>query len=127
MFAKNGPKRHFGKNGRLGGTAVGLSGKTGEIAVRDVLDMEFPEEWMYSLTRMAPNVVDATSLSKPRPIADLCAMRKILGYVWLKSLPPLRYECVRTAFVPKARALVCLCCLSCLENGRKKLWWCSWA
>ena len=27
-----------------------------------------------------------------RPIAELCAMRKVLGYVWLKSLPPLRYE-----------------------------------
>ena len=27
-------------------------------------------------------------------------MRRVLGYVWLNSLPPLRYESVQTAFVP---------------------------
>ena len=31
-------------------------------------------------------------------------MRKVLGYVWLKSLPPLRCESVQTAFVPKTHA-----------------------
>ena len=31
-------------------------------------------------------------------------MRKVLGYVWLKSLPPLRYESVQTAFVPGTHA-----------------------
>ena len=50
---------------------------------------------------MAPKVVGTTCLIKFRPIAGLCAMRKILGYVWLNSLPPLRYESVQTAFVPK--------------------------
>ena len=50
---------------------------------------------------MAPKVVGATCLTKFRPMAGLCAMRKVLGYVWLKSLPPLRYESVQTAFVPK--------------------------
>ena len=39
-----------------------------------------------------------------RPIAGLCAMRRVLGYVWLKSLPPLKYESVQTAFVPKTHA-----------------------
>ena len=34
----------------------------------------------------------------------LCAMRKVLGYVWLKSLPPLKYESVQTAFAPKTHA-----------------------
>ena len=31
-------------------------------------------------------------------------MRKVLGYVWLKPLFPLKYESVQTAFVPKAHA-----------------------
>ena len=53
---------------------------------------------------MAPKVVGATCLSKVRPIAGLCAMRRILGHVWLKSLLSLRYESVLTAFVPKTHA-----------------------
>ena len=56
------------------------------------------------MTIMAPKVVGATCLTKFRPIAGQCAMRKVLGYVWLKSLPPLKYESVHTAFVPKTHA-----------------------
>ena len=67
-------------------------------------NMDFPEDWLCSLTVMAPKVVGATCLTKFRPIAGLCAMRKVLGYVWLKSLPPLSYESVQTAFVPKTHA-----------------------
>ena len=67
-------------------------------------DMNFPEDWLCSLTVMAPKMVGATCLTKFRPIAGLCAMRKVLGYVWLKSLPPLRYESVQTAFVPRTHA-----------------------
>ena len=67
-------------------------------------DMNFPEDWLCSLTMMAPKVVGATCLTKFRPIAGLCAMRKVLGYVWLKSLPPLKYESVQTALVPKTHA-----------------------
>ena len=48
---------------------------------------------MCSLTVMAPRVVGATSLAKIRPIAGLCAMRKVLCNFWLSSLPPLRHEC----------------------------------
>ena len=42
-------------------------------------NMDFPEDWLCSLTVMAPKVVDATCLTKFRPIAGLCAMRKSLG------------------------------------------------
>ena len=49
-------------------------------------DMNFPEDWLCSLTVMAPKVVGATCSTKFRPIAGLCAMRKVLGYVWLKCL-----------------------------------------
>ena len=62
------------------------------------------EDWMCSMTVMAPKVVGATCLTNSRPIAGLIAMRKVLGYVWLKSLPPLKYESVQTAFVPKTLA-----------------------
>ena len=47
-------------------------------------NMDFPEDWLCSLTVMAPKVVGATCLTKFRPIAGLCAIRKDLGYVWLK-------------------------------------------
>ena len=67
-------------------------------------DMNFPDDWLCSLTVMAPKVVGATCLTKFRPIAGLCALRKVLGYVWLKSLPPLKYESVQPAFVPKTYA-----------------------
>ena len=67
-------------------------------------NMDFPDDWLCSLTVMAPKVVDATCLTKFWHIAGLCAMRKVLGYVWLKSLSPMRYESVQTAFVPKTHA-----------------------
>ena len=67
-------------------------------------DRTFPEKWLCSITVMAPKVVGATCLTKFRPIAGLCAMGKVSGYVWLKSLPPLKYESVQTAFVPKTHA-----------------------
>ena len=71
-------------------------------------DMTFPEDWLCFMTVMAPKVVGATCFTKFRPIAGLCAMRKVLGYGRLKSLLPLRYESVQTAFVPKTHADVCL-------------------
>ena len=67
-------------------------------------DMTYPEDWLCSSTVMAPKVVGITCLTMFRPIAGLFAMRKVLGCVWLKSLPPLRHENVQTAFVPKTHA-----------------------
>ena len=76
--------------------AFRMFGEIGEIVV--------VEGWLCCMTIMAPKVVGARCLSKFRPIAGLCAMRKVLGYVWLKSHPPLKYESVQTAFVPKTHA-----------------------
>ena len=81
-----------------------MSGKAGEVAVVDVLGHGFPGRLAVFVDGDAPKVVGATCLTKFRPIAGLCAMRKVLGYVWLKSLPPLRYESVQTVFVPKTHA-----------------------
>ena len=61
-------------------------------------DMIFPEDWLCSMTVMAPKVVGATCLTKFSPIAGLCAMRKVLGF------RPLKYESVQTAFVPRTHA-----------------------
>ena len=84
---------------------VHLEPKWLKILVCDVLGHELPgKEGLCSLTVMAPNVVGATCVSKFRTIAGLCAMRIMLGHVWLKSLPPLRCESVQSAFVPKTHA-----------------------
>ena len=65
-----------------------VSGKVGEIVVCDVLGYELPGGMVCSLTVVAPKVVGAACLTKFRPIANLCAMRKVLGYVWLAQVSP---------------------------------------
>ena len=50
-------------------------------------EMTFPEDRLCSLTVMAPKVVGATCLTKFRPIAGLCAMRKVLGYGMAQVTP----------------------------------------
>ena len=84
-------------------------------------DMNFPKEWLCSLAVVAARVVGATCLTRFRPIAGLCAMRNVLGYVWLKSLPPLRYESVQCRRL--TQMLVCSCCSqqqNYRENGRER-------
>ncbi|CAE8637304.1 unnamed protein product [Polarella glacialis] len=66
--------------------------------------LELPREWCRSLTTLAPKILGATSLAKFRPIAGLCAMRKLLGYIWIWSLPLLAFTSVQTAFVPGSHA-----------------------
>ena len=77
-----------GHSGCFESIAPGMFGEAGEIVVDDVLGYVLP----------------GTCLTKFRPIAGLCAMRKVLGNVLLMSLPPLRYESVQSAFVPKTHA-----------------------
>ena len=82
-----------------------MFGKAGEVAVVDVLEHGFPGRLFVFVDGDGSESGGCNVL-----IAGLCAMRKVLGYVWLKSLPPLRYESVQTAFVPKTQMLVCFCC-----------------
>jgi hypothetical protein len=72
--------------------------------VRRCAYLDFPAEWMESTAVMAPKVVGATDLSKFRPIACLTTMRKLLGYMWLLSLPPLTFKTAQTAFIPGSHA-----------------------
>ena len=72
--------------------------------VRRCAYLDFPTEWMESTAAMAPKVVGATDLSKFRPIARLVTMRKVLGYMWLLSLPPLTFMTAQTAFIKGSHA-----------------------
>ena len=45
----------------------------------EMRDMKFLEEWLCSLTVMAPKVVVATCLTKFRRVSGSCAMRKSFG------------------------------------------------
>ena len=57
-------------------------------------DMSSPEDGLCSLTVMAPKVVGATCLTKFRPLAGLCAMRKKTWATYGSNHSPLRYESV---------------------------------
>ena len=67
------------------------------------LDVEFPADWMQS-TLLAPNVIGATILAEFRPNAGSRAMRKVLGYLWLDAVSPIRYDTNQKAIVPKKHA-----------------------
>ena len=60
-------------------TASGLAVQLARSLSEMCWDMNFLEEWMCSLTVMAPKVVGGTSMAKFGPIAGLCAMRKSTG------------------------------------------------
>ena len=65
--------------------------------------LTFPLEWMKSMTTLAPKVYGAMALAKFRLIAGLCAMRKLLGYFWILSLPVLTFFTLQTALIPGCR------------------------
>ena len=105
--------------------ATGMSGKVGEIVVCDVLGHEFPGVMAvlfdcYRSESGGCNVFDQVQ-------ADRWLVRDVKS-VLLESLPPLRYESVQTAFVPKTHAdagLFLLLQQNYRENGREKFWWCN--
>jgi hypothetical protein len=66
--------------------------------------LDIPPEWCVSRISLAPKVVGATSLAGYRPIAGLISMRKLLGYLWLSSLPQITFHSIQTAFVPGSQA-----------------------
>ena len=80
-----------------------IFGKAGEVAVVDVLEHDFPgslavlDDGNGSETGGC-NVLDQVQANR----WAVCDAKR--GCVWLKSLPPLKYESVQTAFVPKTHA-----------------------
>ena len=81
-----------------------MFGTTGEVAVVDVLEHGFSGRLAVFVDGDGSESGGSNVLDQVQPIAGLYAMRKVLGYVWLKSLLPLRYKSVQTAFVPKTHA-----------------------
>jgi len=63
-----------------------------------------PVSWTVVMATLIPKVVGASNLDKFRGIACLTTARKLLGYLWLQMLPPLRFESFQTGFVPKGHA-----------------------
>ena len=63
-----------------------------------------PTCWTVVIALLIPKVIGATSLSKFRAIACLPTARKLLGYLWMQTLPNLRYESMQCGFVPGSHA-----------------------
>jgi hypothetical protein len=76
---------------------------TSDLAAR-CAKLDFPPEWCTSRISLAPKTFGVTSLSGFRPIAGLVTMRKLLGYLWLNSLPQIVFFSIQTAFVPGSHA-----------------------
>ena len=66
--------------------------------------LEIPESWTVAFAVLLPKVVGASNLSKFRAIACLSTVRKLLGYIWMSMLPPLRFESFQTGFVKGSQA-----------------------
>ena len=66
--------------------------------------LDIPPAWCAAQITLVPKIIGARSLANFRPIAGLVAMRKLLGYLWLGSLPRLTFGSIQTAFVPGTHA-----------------------
>ena len=66
--------------------------------------LAIPESWTVVGATLIPKVVGAESLSKFRAIACLPVCRKLLGYLWMQTLPTLRYDSFQCGFVHGAHA-----------------------
>ena len=82
---------------------------------------------MCPLTVMAPQVVGAMSLSKFRPIAGLCAVRKILGSVFLQVAPSTAVrECADGVLYARRCWSVFAAESGRAVSGLVERKWCSW-
>ena len=69
-----------------------------------LFDLSFPVAWTVVSATLIPKIVGARTLDKFRAIACLPAARKLLGYIWLQTLPQLHFESFQCGFVPKSHA-----------------------
>ena len=67
-------------------------------------DMNFPMVWTQVEAKLIPKCLGATSLDRFRAISRLCTARKLLGHLWVQTLPVLNFESIQTGFVPKSHA-----------------------
>jgi len=66
--------------------------------------LDIQADWSHISASLVPKVVGASSLSKFRPIASLPTVRKLFGYLWMRTLPPLTFFSFQTGFVAKRQA-----------------------
>ena len=83
-----------------------MFGEAGEIVVADVLGYEFPRRLAVLVDGDGSESGGCNVLVQVQTDSwTVCDFGKFWAmYVWLKSLPPLKYESVQTAFVPKTHA-----------------------
>ena len=67
-------------------------------------ELAIPESWTVVGSTLIPKMAGAASLAKFRAIACLLVSRKLFGYLWLQTLPVLRYHSFQCGFVHGAHA-----------------------
>ena len=78
--------------------------------------LSFPTEWTEISATLIPKCFGCRSLKDHRPLALFCAIRKLLGHVWMMTLPQqLLWRSCQAAFLPgrdasQAVFLVQRCC-----------------
>ena len=86
--------------------------------------LSFPKEWTEISAVLIPKCVGPQGLKDYRTLASLCAIRKLLGYVWMLGLPrELPWRSFQAAFLPgrdaaQAVFLVQRCCELSKKWGR---------
>ena len=68
-------------------------------------ELDFDKGLTDSAAVLTPKSHGAFSLDMFRPLACLVTMRKLLGYLWLASLPSLCFQTFQTAFVKGTHAM----------------------
>jgi hypothetical protein len=71
-----------------------------EFLTQTLRTLELSDDWCRVFATLLPKSIGACDLSKFRPVACLSTFRKIIGYTWMRMLPPLRFDSFPTAFVP---------------------------
>ena len=68
-------------------------------------ELDFDKGWTDSAAVLTLKSHGAFSLDMFRQLACLVTMRKLLGYLWLASLPSLCFQTFQTAFVKGTHAM----------------------
>ena len=59
-----------------------------------------PRKWTKIIATLIPKVVGPKGLNEFRPLSSLCCVRKLIGYIWIETLPAdLRWHTFQTAFL----------------------------
>eukprot|EP00975_Prorocentrum_lima_P036676 7714865-Prorocentrum_lima.AAC.1 len=76
----------------------------GRYMTRAFAALQIPTAWTHTYATLIPKIVHPTQTSQFRAIAHLTAIRKLVSYMWLQLLPPLKYKTLQCGFVPRVQA-----------------------